>query len=353
MKKLKIFEPFETESGDMIPNLEIAYSTYGELNTNGDNVVWVCHALTANSEVVDWWKGLVGAGYVINPEEHFIICANVLGGCYGTTGPLSEIESGTEKYHHEFPLITIRDIVRVHQLLSNHLGIEKIKIGIGGSLGGQQILEWSIMQPLLFENLILIATNARHSAYGIAFNEAQRLAIEADPSWKENRDDAGLNGLLAARSIALLSYRHYESYQSTQLELNNDQIDNYSASRYQRYQGEKLVKRFNAFSYFTLSKAMDSHHVGRHRESIAAALQKITAKTLVLNISNDILFPLSEQTYLADQIENATLEIVESIYGHDGFLIEVEKISLIIKQFLNESKEHTKQINKLFNTTIK
>lgn len=332
MKKLILFEEFETENGSILPSLEIGYSTYGNLNAARNNVVWVLHALTANSEVTEWWPALIGTGCVINPEEHFIICANVLGSCYGSSGPLSTNNITNEKYYHDFPLITIRDMVRAHDELRKYLGIKKIAIAIGGSLGGQQLLEWSITQPLLFEKIILIATNAQHSAYGIAFNESQRLAIEADSTFRERKDNAGFNGLLAARSIALLSYRHYNAYQNAQLETSNQQLSNFKAASYQRYQGEKLVMRFNAFSYYTLSKAMDTHNVGRNRKSIANALSAIKAQAIIIGISNDMLFPLSEQIFLMEHIKNASLDVINSSYGHDGFLIETEKISAIIKK---------------------
>jgi homoserine O-acetyltransferase len=203
-------------------------------------------------------------------------------------------------------------------------------------MGGQQAMEWAILQPNLFKKLVLLATNAQHSPWGIAFNESQRLAIYADSSWSERRHDAGQAGLSAARSIALLSYRNYQTYQSRQSEDTDEKIDDFKASSYQRYQGLKLVRRFNVLSYLILSKAMDSHNVGRGRESREKALNQIRAKTLVIGITSDILFPPSEQQFLARHIPDAQYIEIDSPYGHDGFLVETEKISAILKDFLHD-----------------
>ncbi len=327
---------FPLESGEVLPSFQLAYSTFGTLKPDFSNVVWVCHALTGNSEVADWWAGLFGEGKLFNPEEHFVICANVLGGCYGSTGPLSINPETGEPYFHRFPVLTIRDIVKALDLLRQHLRIDRIETLIGGSLGGQQALEWAIMCPELTENLILVCTNARHSPWGIAFNEAQRLAIEADPSWKEKRTDAGNAGLKAARAIAMLSYRNYETYHKTQLDPNNHKIEHFKAATYQQYQGEKLVKRFNAFTYWVLSKAMDSHHVGRNRTSIEEVLQSVKAYTQVVSITTDILFPSEEQRFIVRHLKNVTYEEVYSTYGHDGFLVETEKLDRAIRTFFKQ-----------------
>jgi homoserine O-acetyltransferase/O-succinyltransferase len=345
MKKYLHNEPVSLESGEVLHGIEIAYHTYGDFISNDTKVVWVCHALTANSDVMDWWKGLFGEDALFNPKEYFIVCANVLGGCYGTTGPLSENALTSESYYHDFPLLTIRDISNAHELLRKHLGIDKIHIGIGGSLGGQQILEWSIVHPDLIENLILIATNAQHSPWGIAFNEAQRLAIEADQTWAESNDTAGLKGLKAARATALLSYRNNSAYNSTQLHDNNEALDNFKASAYQQYQGDKLVNRFNAFTYWTLSKAMDSHNIGRGRDEVSRVLEELRSKTLVIGIESDILFPPDEQLYLATHIPDSELQIIDSTYGHDGFLVETVKLSKVISTFLvRKNREITLEV---------
>jgi homoserine O-acetyltransferase/O-succinyltransferase len=324
---------FELESGQKLGQLEIGYHTYGTLNKNRDNVVWVCHALTANSDVMDWWKGLFGENDYFNPDEYFIICANILGSNYGTTSPLSINPVTGQPYYLAFPQYTVRDIVNAHKLLAEELNISDIHILIGGSLGGQQASEWAIIEPDRIKNLILIATNARHSPWGIAFNESQRLAIMADRTFYNNSSEGGQKGMKAARSIALLSYRGYKTYTVSQQDDNDDIADDHRASSYQNYQGEKLVKRFNAYSYWYLSKAMDSHNVGRNRNGVEKALSKIKASTLVIGIKSDVLFPVEEQQYLFRHIPKAAFSEFDSFYGHDGFLIETQALTNIITSF--------------------
>jgi len=315
-------EDFELECGEKLPGISIAYSTYGLLNKAGDNVIYVCHALTANADVKDWWPGMVGDGLIFDTSRYFVVCANILGSCYGTTGPTEVNQLTRQKYGNSFPKVTIRDIVRAHQLLTRHLQIKSIELICGGSLGGQQAMEWAITEPELIKKLFVIATNAKHSAWGIAFNEAQRMAL-----------DAGEKGLEAARAIAMLSYRNYNMYAETQTD-SDERTDNFSAATYQRYQGEKLKKRFDADSYRILSKAMDAHNVGRGRKSVVDALHSIKAKTLVTGITSDILFPLAEQQFLAAHIPGAVYTAIDSRYGHDGFLIETKTITELLRQHL-------------------
>jgi homoserine O-acetyltransferase len=226
--------------------------------------------------------------------------------------------------------------VQAFDCLRQELQIAQVHTLIGGSLGGQQVLEWAIQQPNVFQHIIPIATNAVHSPWGVAFNEAQRMAIEADGTWKQNDQRAGMDGLKAARAIGMLSYRYYQTYGETQAEKTDQTLDEFRASTYQRYQGQKLANRFNAFSYWGLSKMMDSHHVGRSRKGIAAALKRIKAKTLVVGIDTDILFPVGEQKLLAETIPHARLVIMNSLYGHDGFLVEFEQLSSHIRDFFQE-----------------
>jgi homoserine O-acetyltransferase len=329
----KSTQPFELESGQKIQNLEIGYHTYGRLNANKDNVVWVCHALTANSDVFDWWKGLFGDSDFFNPDDHFIVCANILGSPYGTSNPLSINPVNGQPYYLAFPQYNVRDIVKAHQLLAAHLKIDKVEILLGGSLGGQQATEWAIIEPDRIKNLILIATNARHSPWGIAFNESQRLTLTADRTFYSNSPDGGQKGLKAARSIALLSYRGYKTYTVSQQDENDNISDDHRASSYQNYQGQKLVNRFNAYSYWYLTKAMDSHNVGRDRKGVEKALSLIKAKTLVIGIKSDLLFPVEEQQYLFRHIPKAAFAEFDSFYGHDGFLIETEALTNIITSF--------------------
>jgi homoserine O-acetyltransferase len=336
-QKFTYSETFTFENGAAITGLEIAYQTFGTLNEKQDNVVWVCHALTGNADVFDWWQGLFGEDDFFNPKDHFIICPNVLGSHYGTTCPLSINPETNNPYYLNFPQFTVRDMAAVQRLLADHLDIQTISLLIGGSLGGQQAMEWAITEPLRIKKLILIATNAVYSPWGIAFNESQRLALASDPSFFSETPEGGKAGLKAARSIALLSYRNYETYANSQQEDNNEKVDGFRASSYQSYQGDKLVKRFNSFSYWYLLKAMDSHNVGRNRESIAHALKSIQAKTLVIGIRSDLLFPPSEQKFLADKIPGASYLEIDSFYGHDGFLIETGILTYEIIKFLKVS----------------
>lgn len=309
MQQITISDPLQLECGETISNVKIGYHTFGQLNEDKSNVVWIFHALTGNSDPTEWWPGMVGEDCLIDPNKHFIICANMLGSCYGSTEP--------EDFN--FPLVTIKDQVKCFKLLRSHLKVDKIKIGIGGSMGGQQLLEWTLQEPNLFEVIVPIGTNAQHSPWGIAFNESQRMAIKIDP----------VKGIETARAIAMLSYRHYNTYKETQSDSDN-RSDDFSASSYQRYQGEKLKKRFSSFSYYYLSKAMDSQNVGRSFESIEAALKRIKSKAVVIGIDTDVLFPVEEQKFIADNIPNAEFHELESLYGHDGFLIETKQLSEIL-----------------------
>jgi homoserine O-acetyltransferase len=326
-------DPFPLESGETLTGAHVAYRTWGRLNAARDNVVWVCHALTANADVLDWWPGLFGEGYFFDPADWFIVCANVLGSCYGSTCPLEvDLTTGQARFQ-QFPLLTIRDLVAAHDALRQELGLAHIHTLIGGSLGGQQALEWATSQPEVFGHLVVIATSARHSAWGIAFNEAQRLAIEADATYHENRPGGGDAGLAAARAVALLSYRGHAAYASTQTDPDDSRLRDFRASSYQRYQGNKLVARFDAYSYVALTRAMDSHHLGRGRGGVAAALAAIRARTLVLGITSDVLFPLAEQREIAAGIPSATYGELDSNFGHDGFLLETAKITAALEGF--------------------
>lgn len=329
-------QPFALESGDTLQGYHLAYTTYGQLNKKRDNVVWVFHALTANSDPAEWWPGLVGEGKLFDPSNYFIICVNMPGSCYGSVGPLEINPSTSHPYYHSFPLFTTRDMIRAYQPLREHLGISRIHVGIGGSMGGQQLLEWAIEEPQLFRFIFPIATNAQHSPWGIAFNASQRFCIESDPTWKLNEPEAGLNGMKTARSVALLSYRSYETYKLGQAESTNEKVTGFNSESYQNYQGEKLARRFNAFSYYSLSKSMDSHNIGRGRQSVEGALRMITARTLSIGIKSDLLFPVEEQEYLAAHIEGAKFRLIDSHYGHDGFLLEFEQIEKQITEFINK-----------------
>lgn len=330
---------FRLEAGGHLPGFRLQYTTAGTLNADKSNVVWVCHALTGNSDASDWWKGLFEAGGAFDTRDHFIVCANTIGSCYGSTGPLSVNPETGSPWYHAFPAVTNRDVVRAFDELRRSLGLTRIHTLIGGSLGGQQVLEWAILCPDVFEHIIPVACNAWHSPWGIAFNETQRMAIELDPTWKENDAAAGQNGIQVARAIAMISYRSHDIYDRNQPESSSEKLDGYRASSYQRYQGLKLSQRFNAYSYHLLSRMMDSHHVGRGlsdadgRKSAENALSGIRAKTLVVGIDQDILFPVQEQLFLSAHISGARYAEISSAYGHDSFLVEFEQLNQIIRYF--------------------
>lgn len=325
---------FHLENGGHLPELTIAYSTYGKLNEEKSNVVWICHALTANADVAGWWPGVVGSNHIIDPEKYFIVCANIPGSCYGSTGPSSINPVTGKAYYHEFPFISIRDMVNAHILLRKQLGIEKIFLLIGGSMGGYQAMEWCIMEKNIAERLVLLATSASESAWGIATHTAQRLSIEADSTWQNNNDHAGANGLKAARAIGMLTYRNYNIMVQKQSDADSNKTDDFKASSYIKYQGEKLVKRFNAFSYWLLTKSMDSHNIARGRKTAAEVLKTISQPTLIFGISSDILCPLVEQEFLARHIPSSKLVTIDSEYGHDGFMVENEQISWHLSAWL-------------------
>jgi homoserine O-acetyltransferase/O-succinyltransferase len=326
---------FPLEYGDQLPHFQLGYTTHGTLNATSSNVLWVCHALTGNADPTDWWDGLVGTGKYYDPAKWFIVCANVLGSAYGSTNALSVDTTTGEPYFHDFPEITVRDTIAAFELLRQELGVNKIHTLIGGSLGGQQAIEWAISHPDITENLVLIASNAVFSPWGIAFNESQRMAIRADVTWQNRTATAGIEGMKVARSIALLSYRNYDTYDFTQARDSNDQTANFRAATYQIYQGDKIAQRFNAFSYWALTKMMDSQNVGRNRVSIIWALAQVKARTLVVGISSDILFPTAEQQFLAKYIPNADYQEIDSLYGHDGFLIEYKQLKQILQAWSN------------------
>ena len=349
-------QPLRLESGLEVPAYHLEYTTHGSLNEAGDNVVWVFHALTANSDASEWWPGLVGPGRLFDPSVYYVVCVNMPGSCYGSIGPSERDPVTGRTYYHDFPVFTTRDMIRAYQPLRKALGIRKIYVGIGGSMGGQQLLEWAIEEPELFHHIVPIATNARHSPWGIAFNTAQRMAIEADGSWSERREGAGAEGMKAARAMALLSYRDYQAYDQLQSRREEQRAEGWGclhgvgpgirtgAASYQRYQGEKLARRFSAFSYYALSLGMDSHDIGRGRGGLAAALGRVRARTLVIGIGTDLLFPVVEQQFLAGSIRGAGFRIIASLYGHDGFLLEFAQIEQLVRGFLSESPALTPEL---------
>lgn len=327
-------QPLELETGAVLPQLTIAYHTYGTLNPEGDNVIWVCHALTANSHVADWWEGIFGRDKVLDPQRYFIVCANILGSCYGTTCPRSISPETGRAYGADFPLFSIRDIVQAHELLRIHLGINEIALCIGGSCGGHQVMEFAYLLPDKIKSIALLVTSARETAWAIAIHESQRLAIQADPTWREDADTGGSAGLKAARGMGLVSYRTFNTYKNNQTDV-DDRLDAFKAASYIRYQGDKLVRRFYAQCYWFLTKALDTHHIGRGRGGEEQALSHLKMPALVIAIDSDVLIPPSEQRFLAAHLPHATFWELHSPYGHDGFLIETERVNHLVLEWFN------------------
>lgn len=325
--------PFHLESGETLQEIDIAYHTYGVLNENKDNVVWVCHALTANSDVQDWWPHTVETGCFLDPNRWFVVCANILGSCYGSTGPTSINPATGEPYYGDFPKLTIRDMVKAHMLLADHLGLDRINTLVGCSVGGFQAIEWAVWQPERFSRLIFMATSPKASPWSIAIDETQRMAILSDKTYGERRPDAGRDGLAAARAIGLLTYRGPWGYNLTQQDPPQDGIPStHRACTYQQYQGEKLCRRFDAYSYMAILDAFDTHDVGRDRGGVAAAMSRIECPTIVIGLTTDIIFTPGEMKELTGMIKGAEYYEIQSEFGHDGFLVEHGQLNRILTE---------------------
>lgn len=326
-------EAFKLELGGVLPEIQLAYHTYGELNAERNNVLWVCHALTANSDAADWWKGLIGEGCGIDTSRYFVVCVNVLGSYYGSTSARFINPETGEAYGKNFPRVTVRDIVRSFRLVYDALELKGVEMAIGGSFGGHQVLEMAF-SGLPIRRLMLIACSARETAWSIAIHEAQRMIMETDPVFHKNAPRQDNQGIRAARALGLLNYRTLTAYLAQQTDENIDKTDDFKASSYMRYQGQKLDKRFHIHCYWHLTKILDTHNVGRGRGSIEAALQQMDIPTTVVAISSDALIPPSEQRFMAQHIPHASFFEIDSAYGHDGFLIEVEQVAQLIRGVL-------------------
>ncbi|MDV6328537.1 homoserine O-acetyltransferase [Idiomarina sp. Sol25] len=332
---LVINETVTFECGKSIPSMAVTYSTWGQLNEQQNNIVWVCHPLTCGADPTQWWPELVGLDKVITPKKYFIVCVNAVGSCYGTSGPCSKQTSGSV-YGFDFPLTTILDVVMVHQRVRNHLNIKAVNLGIGASFGGQQLIQWMALEPQLFKHACIAGANALQSPWAKAFNETQRMAIEADESFYLDVPNGGKKGLAAARSLAVLSYRSFETYSRTQAEPSHQTFNDFRASSYQRYIGEKFTKRFSAISYWYLTKAMDSHNIARHGYSLEQVLTRIQTNTLLLAMSGDVLFHEQELGFMDQYLPYSWLMTIHSTHGHDGLLANTDRISTSLQSFIDE-----------------
>lgn len=330
--KLTTPEPFCFEAGGSVEPFEIIYHTSPHEYHEGEKVIWICHALTANSDAEDWWPTMVGPGKLIDTDRCFVVCVNISGSAYGTTGPASTDPATGEPYYFSFPLVTVRDMARTFSIVRKHLGIKEVDLLVGSSIGGFQAFEWAVQEPDVIKNATFIATAPRISPWISAQVEAQRMALEADPSFRECKSlKGGANGLKCARAQALISYRSFEGYRVTQSEQDDDTLFAGRAASYERHQGDKLVNRgFDAYSYYYLCQSLDSHNLGRYRGGVAKALGSITASSIVVNIDTDGLFPPYETEEWAKQIPEAKYFQIHSEFGHDGFLLETEQLTKIL-----------------------
>ena len=347
------------ESGRELASARIAFESWGEPNADKSNAVLVLHALTGDSHAIGaaskqhptegWWNGIIGPGLAIDTEKWWVLAPNMLGGCQGSTGPSSLSSNGLE-YGANFPFVTIRDQVAAQKQFSEAIGVKKWAAVIGGSMGGMQALEWAIEHPALVERLAVIAVPPVSTADHIALNSVQVEAIKTDPAFADgNYYDAKAGfgphrGLALARRMALLNYRspselneRFErTWQSNVNPLGGG--GRFAVESYLDFHGNKFTRRFDANSYITLVEAMNSHDIGRGRESISNALSKITATTLVAGITSDRLFPIDGQRVIADGIKSKLigdkLHVIESAFGHDGFLIEREVVGPLIAALL-------------------
>ncbi len=335
-----VSEPYTTESGGVLASLRIAYRTWGTLNARKDNVILVCQALTGSADADAWWEGMFSSGGAFDDSLDFIICTNVLGSCYGTTGPVSINPLTGRNYGPDFPLITIRDMVHVQRLLLAELGVDRIKLAVGASLGGMQVLEWGFLYPEVVQSLMPMGASGRHSSWCIGQSEAQRQAIYADRDWNGGWYDGShppAKGLAAARMMAMCTYRSFENFQSRFGRSVQDGKDGemFKVESYLHHQGRKLVERFDANTYITLTKAMDMHDLSRGRGEYDEVLGTMQLPIEILSINSDILYPKEEQEELARLMPNSTILYLDEPYGHDAFLIDVATVSGMVRNFLD------------------
>ncbi len=327
----------QLESGRTMTDVPVAWSSWGELNAQGDNAIVVCHALTGSQAADEWWGPLIGPDRALDTNRFFVVCLNVLGSPYGSASPVSNNPETGEPYGREFPAVTIRDTVRAHRQALEALGVRRVLFALGGSMGGMQSLEWAFEDDFV-DGIVPIGVGGRHSAWCIGFSETQRQAIYADPAWNDGQyAEQPRKGLATARMIAMLTYRSSGSLtrrfgRSSQ----EGAEDMFAVESYLHYQGAKLVDRFDANCYVHLTRQMDTHDVARGRGAYEEVLRSIDKKTLVIGVDSDALYPLAEQEELASLIPGARLEVVRSPDGHDAFLIEFEQLGRFIRTWMEQ-----------------
>ena len=334
-----LLDTLKLESGVVLRQVPVAYRTWGALNRRGDNAIVVCHALTGNINIDEWWGGLMGPGKALDTDRFYVIAANVLGSPYGSVSPITLNPKTGEPYGASFPSLTIRDTVNAHKQLLDRLNVCSVELVIGGSMGGMQVLEWALLGDFV-KHIAPIAVGGRHSAWCIAWSEAQRQAIFADPNWNGGHYTQGnepVAGLSAARMMAMVSYRSMEIYDDRFGRARQEDDDSlWAVEGYLRYQGQKLVDRFDANCYVQLTRQMDTHDVSRGRGEYREVLNGIQQPALVIGIDSDILYPLREQEELAEHLPHSTLRVLASPQGHDAFLIEIDTLNEFIGEWLRQ-----------------
>ncbi len=326
------------ESGERLAPLTLAYRTYGRLNRRRSNAVLVVHALTGSASVEQWWPELIGTGKALDPAEHFVICVNLLGSCYGSSGPYSTHPHRDGKYQADFPRLTVRDQVEAQIRLLNYLGINRVKSIIGPSLGGMIALEFGLLYPQRVSSLVLVATAAKHSAQAIALSEIQRNAIKLDVNYHGGfyeHSKAPVRGLALARQLAHVGYRSPQAF-CEKFDRKISGSGRFDVLSYLDHQGEKFCARFDANSYIRLTECMNTHDVGRGRDTAASALKSMSLPILLLSFSSDQLYPVHEQAFIAQHARKAKQIIINTAEGHDGFLIEAENLNQHIEKFLKK-----------------
>ena len=357
---------FTLENGQVLPQAQLRYQTYGDLNQSRDNVLVICHALTGNASLHAWWGDLLGPQQPFDTSKYFVVCCNILGSCYGSTSPMSINPNTNKPYLKDFPDVSVQDTVRLQLLmLKEQLKVASIKAVIGGSFGGMQAVEFAVQagtpqkhtttrdeqakhfydeqgNPFV-RSVIPIACGAQHTAWQIAISEVQRQAITRDPAWNSEDPTQATTGLEIARQLGMVSYRTPLGYQGKfGRHLRTDDSPQYGSGAnwqvksYLQYQGKKFLGRFDPVTYVKMTEQMDSHDVTRNRGStLEQVLGAVEIPALVLGIDSDVLYPISEQEQLAQLLPNAELRVIHSDDGHDGFLLEQDQVGMNIIDFLD------------------
>ncbi|MDH4146949.1 MAG: homoserine O-acetyltransferase, partial [Acidimicrobiia bacterium] len=349
------------EAGGRLQGITVAYETWGRLNRDASNAILVCHALTGDAHAAGrsgpgqpttgWWDDLIGPGRALDTDRYFVVCSNVLGGCQGTTGPASIDPDSGRPWGSRFPVVSIRDMVRVQRFLTDQLGVEQWLSVVGGSMGGMQVLEWGVLFPQRMRSLVPIASTAAASAQQVSWSAVGRMAVCNDPRWRGGDyyeaapGDGPQDGLALARQIAQIHYRSEAVFEERfGRRLVGPATDRFGlgtkfdVESYLDYQGTKLVARFDANTYLLLNRAMDFHDLARGRGSLEAALARIDVPVGIMSITTDTLYPPYQQQRLRDALRSQGTPVdyvdVESPHGHDGFLLEFEQVGAAIEKFL-------------------